>query len=339
MPLQTASPSITLVHSTDWHLQPGNPPSRLGSYSRDILDKVKRIGGIARDYGADLLTCGGDVFNKKEPKFTTHRLVAETIGVLGSLGLPVYCVVGNHDIEFDKEDTLPRQPLGVLFESGAMIRQVSQVITKEDFSIRLKGIPFAEEPELSSLVLTKEEEAMADKHVLSLHVYATPSGGFLHAQKMHSYADLAALGYDVVLLGHYHADQGVQRVKGPRGVCTIVNIGSLSRGDYGDENLDRVPKCCVVSLSASGVTTEEVAVGAKPASEVFDLVKKAEVAEHSAKAAEFVAELRRATLEEEQKPVGTVEEELVGLELTDVKVLKKVQGFIASANEILQGAK
>lgn len=331
---------FVFVHSTDWHLQPVNPPSRLGSYAQDIIDKIKRVGEIAKEYEADFTTCGGDVWNKKDPKGTTHEVLHDAAGAVMASGLPCYCVPGNHDLRFDRDDTLPEQPLGVFFKTGVMVRQVAQVLRKDKISVRLRGIPFAESPDFGALMLTAEEEAMADCHVLSLHIYASPSGGSLHGTKVHSYATLAKLGYDVVLLGHYHADQGVTVLPGPRGDCTIVNIGSLSRGDYGDENLDRVPKCCVVTISKDGVETEEVPVGAKPASEVFDLRKKVELKEHEQETEAFVTELSRVTLaKEDEGEQVALEEEVADLGLSDAAVIASVKEYIDKAVEMLQQGK
>ena len=328
------------IHYTDVHLQATNPPSRLGDYSQDILDKMRRIGSLASEYAVDFTTCGGDLFHRKSPRETPHWLVSETMGVLRSYPSRNFAIPGNHDVQFDRDDTLPEQPLNVLFRSGALTRQVDQVLSDgKGLSVQMHGFSFSEEPDFSSMVL--KDPGAADFHILSLHIYASPRGGKLHEMKLHSYGEIASLGYDLVLMGHYHADQGISTLPGPRGDCRIVNIGSLSRGDYGDENLNRVPKCCLISVSrdTSGSVLcdlEEIPVGARPASEVFDLEKKAEIKKHTAQTVEFVAELRKVADDTAVHSGLSTDEAIASLGVSDASVIQTIGDYMEKARVMLE---
>ena len=333
----------TLVHFTDIHLRDTNPPSRLGDYRGDILDKIRRVGQIGRDAGASAFTCGGDWFHEKIPMKTSHSMVYELMTIIKGFGAPCYTIIGNHDVRFDKTSTYPEQPLGPLVNSGIVKLQNRCLVRADDAapSVMLHGFDFAEDPDYSSISLADSLMGEADYHVLSLHVYASRSGGTLHGKaKVHSYGDLLGLGYDVILLGHYHADQGVVRMTRPDGTsCLFVNIGSLSRGDYGDENLHRIPKCCVLRFGRSGIDAEEVPVGAKAPSEVFDLQEKAEKKAQVEEAEAFVEKLRSvevATGGEASKDPRVL---LQSMPIDDDLVLRKTKEFLDAADELLKKSK
>lgn len=335
MPINITS----LLHFTDIHLLDHNPPSRLGSYRQDILNKLRRIGELGIELGVTAYTCGGDWFHEKPPTKTSHSIVYELMTILKSFGAKCYTILGNHDIRFDRTSTYPEQPIGPLLNSGSLILQHDRVIKGPGSapSVRLTGFDFAEQPDLAAISLTPEQKEKADYHVLSLHIYASERGGSLYGKtRVFAYKELLPLGYDVILLGHYHADQGVTTLtREDGGTCVFVNIGSLSRGDYGDENLLRVPKCCLVQFTKEGVCTEEIPVGAKPASEVFDLREKAEIKEKEKQASEFVEKLKSSEVMSSngEDPV----EALSNLNIDDALVVERTRSFLLRATQELKG--
>lgn len=71
--------------------------------------------------------------------------------------------------------------------------------------------------------------------------------------------------------GHWHRDQGIEIVGGKY----FVNQGSVSRGALVRENLERTPKVALLEIDDSGISVTELPLCVAPASEVFDLEKKA----------------------------------------------------------------
>jgi DNA repair exonuclease SbcCD nuclease subunit len=302
------------------------------------MDKLRRIADIGAEAGVDAYTCGGDWFQEKVPAKTSHSMVNELMSVIKSFSRPCFSVVGNHDLQYDRTSTMVDQPLGPLVNSGHLVLQCGQVIKGDGGpAVMLHGFDFAEEPDYDSIALSGALKDKARYHVLSLHVYASPSGGSLHGKtRVHSYRDLLSLGYDVVLLGHYHADQGCTVLtREDMSTCTFVNIGSLSRGDYGDENIHRIPKCCIVEFSEQGVFTREIPVGAKPAAEVFDLEEKAATKEKEQEAAAFVENLKNAEVVAKRDD-ETPEQLLDRVPIDDVAVLAKTKEFLQRAAEVLK---
>lgn len=301
---------IKFMYYTDVHLQETNPPTRVGNYLEDVLGKMQQVMDIGRNEGVDFTMCGGDLFNPKKPSSTKHSLVTKVTKVILSSGVPGYCVPGNHDLQCDDMSSLPDQPLGVLF-SGGVLTQVKNglIFEKGPFRVHLDSFDFEEEPDLEELGNSREN-VKADLHLLGAHIYSSPKGGDLFGTKVFSYAELSYTGHDMYLMGHYHPDNGVEDCNYVKDRQTFVNIGSMSRGDHGDENISRKPKCALITLVKDGdqVTweVEQIILKAKPSEEVFDLVSKEKMARQKEETAGFVAEIEKAASSTES---GASEEE------------------------------
>jgi len=331
--------TIKFIHYTDVHVQENNPQSRKGSYLDDILAKLHKIGAYAKKYEADFTVCGGDLFNIKRPDHNTHRMVYRVIGALNSMGENNFIVPGNHDIRFDREATLSEQPLGVLIESGVLRLLRDETWRKAGLSVNYRAYPFEEEPDFSTMVLDKKE---CDVNILGLHIYATPKGGDMFGTKLHSYEEVSNTGHDIYTFGHYHKDQGVQELEHRGFKQTFVNVGSVSRGDYGDENVNRVPKCCLVTISKDddgNITQEfkELELEAKPAEDVFDLDKKERKVKQEEEASKFAAELEKAAKEKDGGD-ASIDGELQSLDINEA-VKTRTKEYLARAHELSKGSK
>ena len=320
-----------IMHYNDVHLQDNNPPSRLGSYKADILAKLAYIFKVSKEHKVDCTVCGGDLFNPKKPGSITHALVREVAEVLVGTGVTNFIVPGNHDMQYDSMDTLDEQPLGVLMETGVLRQMDTQVLSKGDLSVKFWSHAFDETPDLGAMKLTSREDV--DVHVLGIHVYASSKGGKLHTTKVYSYAEIGSTDHDLYLFGHYHADNGVVRNKDGQ---VFVNVGSVSRGDYGDENLNRQPNCCLITITKDNnkitVETLVIPIECKASTEVFDLEKKEKLAKQKVDTEAFVQELQLAS--EQTEGTLPIAEELKEL-ATDKEIYDMAMEYLQKGEESL----
>lgn len=330
---------IIFVHYTDVHLQEHNPPSRLGDYRADVFDKLQQIMDIAREVKADFTTCGGDLFNPKKPEAIKHGTITALTTLYRSLDIPHYIVPGNHDLMKDRMDSLVEQPLGVLLSSGTLKQMTNQVVKKQDLSLQLNAYDFDEEPDLSERACPSPSEV--DVQVLGIHLYASPKGGTIYGgAKIFSYAELGSTGHNIYLLGHYHADNGVVDQYEDEKQQTFVNIGSLTRGDYGDENLKRNPKCCIVRIKKDKKTKkvswscEERLLKVRPLEETFNLEKKERLAKQKEETKELVQKMQEA-VQTDVKSDGDVAKHLKELVPDDIEVYNSVLEYITRGHEEL----
>ena len=140
---------VNLVYSSDWHFSDTPPGRRKDDYRNALLNKIAFIRDIVEKLnGAGL--CGGDVFHHKVPRHAGNsiRLIIDLMGALRRF--PQGCVygsVGNHDLSWDRMDSLPRQPLGLLIAVGAYhdLNREPVVFTNADESVNVsvETFPFA----------------------------------------------------------------------------------------------------------------------------------------------------------------------------------------------------
>ena len=89
---------IRFVHTADWHL--GKPFGRVDDVQKcsllqqERIAVIRRIGEIARVQRAEFVLVAGDLFDSPN---ATKATVAAACAAIGSIGVPVYAIPGNHD--------------------------------------------------------------------------------------------------------------------------------------------------------------------------------------------------------------------------------------------------
>lgn len=86
------------IHTADW--QVGKPfarvedPDKRALLRRERIEVLKRIGRVAVDRKAEFILVAGDLFDSTTPDKST---VSAACSAIGSIGLPVFAIPGNHD--------------------------------------------------------------------------------------------------------------------------------------------------------------------------------------------------------------------------------------------------
>src|SRR3990170_8030042 len=94
---------MKILHTADLHLgvesygRP-DPETGLNSRFRDFLTAFDRAVDTAIDAEADLFLFCGDAYKSREPTQTHQREFARRIARLAARGIPVFLLVGNHDL-------------------------------------------------------------------------------------------------------------------------------------------------------------------------------------------------------------------------------------------------
>jgi DNA repair exonuclease SbcCD nuclease subunit len=89
---------LRFLHTADWQL--GKPyarvsdPDKRALLRQERLAAIGRLGGVARQHGAAFVLVAGDLFDSHQP---TRSDVSAACSAIGSLGLPVLVIPGNHD--------------------------------------------------------------------------------------------------------------------------------------------------------------------------------------------------------------------------------------------------
>jgi DNA repair exonuclease SbcCD nuclease subunit len=327
---------IKFITFTDVHISDINPQERRGSYRDDILHKLKQIKAVGKKLNVDFFICAGDLFNLKAPMRNSHELTSMLIELFKSFPAPVYMTEGNHDLRNDSYDEFDKQPLNVIYKSGAMIQLRSKEVwdKNKEFSIKLRSFPFQENPILSDLPKSSDN----DFSVCVLHLYSTKDGGDLFGQQLFSYPEIAELNDDIFVLGHYHIDQGVEKLNTYGKDQQFINVGAISRGSLSEDNINRIPKFSLVTVTPDKkAKIQVVKLKVRPAEEAFYLERKKKQKEKIERATEFVEKLK-TELEDKEATPDNIDDNIKDLKIGD-NIIKRVKHYMEEADLLLKGSK
>jgi DNA repair exonuclease SbcCD nuclease subunit len=310
---------VAFIFRTDVHLMDKSPASWKGDYPAEIWSDLEQIGELARVHEVTAVLDGGDYFHLKPSTKNPHHLNERTATTHNKYPCRTYGVEGNHDMSHNNLDSIVKQPLGVLFASGVFNQLREEVFRDGTLCVRVVGVPY--NPNLTLADLRGIQKKEGDTHLIAVvHALATKkqtaSAEDFFNEPVFDYPSLTSRkGPDCWLFGHWHKDQGIEVIDGK----TFVNLGSVSRGSLVRENLERTPKVALIEISGEeGLKVTPIELNVLPASEVFDLEKK-------------------ATQEKERKDIesfiATLSSDLLGSVCTKDNVVKVIQG-LSFADEV-----
>lgn len=260
---------MKIIHFADLHLGVENygrvdPSTGLSTRLLDFLKVFDQMVDFALENRVDLVLFCGDAYKNREPSQTQQRELAKRIARLATNGIPVFLLVGNHDLHnafnrataVDIFDTLSirnvyvsnRPDVYCIPTAGGTIQIASlpwlrrgALLSKEE----TQNLNFEEINQKAQQVLTGIINAHAAKldpklpSILAAHVWVT--GATLGSEKQMTIGqehvllpgNVANPAFDYVALGHIHKHQ-VLSSRPP-----VVYSGSLERVDFGEEGDDK----------------------------------------------------------------------------------------------------
>ncbi len=260
--------SFVLIN--DIHLSDRPPVSCTDSYLDDLFDLLEQAARIAQSMDAPIVLAG-DVFHHKTPSRNSHGTVMRLIDWARQALVPVYAVVGNHDISHDRVQSIHEtQPLGVVMASGAIELLDGWA---EDGS-PIYGVPWQMTFDRANVFDALESwrcEGVDEHKLVVTHAPLYPPGKELKFEYFPAELWAEAMGNrGTVHYGHVHEPHGVYEVNG----VTFSNCGALSRGSLTEHNLSRTPSVAIWDSQTGEITHHDLK--AKPAEEVFRLAEARE---------------------------------------------------------------
>jgi exonuclease SbcD len=256
---------LQVLHFADLHLGVEtygrlDPATGLSSRLLDFLNVLDQVVDYAIENKIDLVLFCGDAYRTREPTQTHQREFAKRINRLSTSGIPIFLLVGNHDLPnaigrattteiFDtlaiKNVYVSNRPdiyriptasgivqvasLPWLRRSALLTREESKNLTLDQLSQRL-------EQALSSVIATHVSKLDPElPAVLAAHVWVSGAQvgsersmviGQEHALLL---SDIAQPAFDYIALGHIHKHQVLNNNP------PVVYPGSLERLDFGEE--------------------------------------------------------------------------------------------------------
>jgi exonuclease SbcD len=273
---------VKVLHFADLHLgmeSYGHIDATTGLSTRlnDILSTFDKVIDYALNNDIDLVLFCGDAYKSREPSQTQQREFARRINRLSNNGIPIFLLIGNHDLPnaigratsteiFDtlaiknvyvssKPDIyrIPTKHGIIQIVSLPWLRR-SALMSKED----TKNLNFEQLNERMQQSLTNIINTLATKldtslpAILAAHIWVV--GATLGTEKMMTIgqehtlllSNVANPAYDYIALGHIHKQQVLQANP------PIVYSGSLERLDFGDEDDEK--GFYVIDIDSDGKT-------------------------------------------------------------------------------------
>jgi len=252
----------TILCVGDIHAMDRAPSGCVEPYLDDLIDMLGHAARIAEELGADATVWAGDVFHYKAPGKTSHATVMRLIEVARKFK-NLYILVGNHDISNDRLESVDeKQPLGVLFASGA-----AKMLDGKVDGLPLYGIPWQQDwDEEGTLERVFAAAKSSSPQLTVTHASIYPPAQVenvpftvLDANKI---AD--ALGSGHVYYGHIHEYHGIYDV----GAVEFANMGAISRGSLHEYNVERG---IYVAMWSEATGFGEIPLPHKPAAEVLKI--------------------------------------------------------------------
>lgn len=273
----------------DAHFADVAPESRLDEdYSGSILAKLDQIVKVVKKLNAKAIINAGDLFHIKTASRNSHAMMQRLMKQLREV--PVLSIAGNHDIAMDRLDTLSRQPLGDLIESGVTEHIHLSPRIYEDNGSRVKVVGVSYAPNLSEYADAEElKRGDCDRVILALHCSASPKGGDFFGEAVFSYSQLKDMfpEVDVFVLGHLHFYTGIHKVKDAH----FINIGALTRCSLHLDNLQRKVQAGLIKIAKDGVVCKGLELRVHPAESVLSVERHEAAKEERKQIDQFIQSL------------------------------------------------
>ncbi len=260
---------MKILHFADLHLGVEtyghiNPQTGLSTRLEDSLKALDDLIDYALQNKVDLVLFCGDAYKSREPGQTQQREFARRIKRLSGGGIPIFLLVGNHDLPNAMSgattpeifDTLAidnvyvsnkPQILRIATASGPIqvaslpwVRRSSMLAKEESKGLSLEQINQKLEQALTNVITNHAQQlAPALPAILAAHVWV--SGASLGSEKSMTIGqehvllpgNVANPAFDYIALGHIHRHQ--ELLQNP----PLIYAGSLTRLDFGDEHDDK----------------------------------------------------------------------------------------------------
>lgn len=288
---------MKVVLVNDIHLSDRAPSSCTDTYLDDLFALLEQTVAKCVLHGA-VCVWAGDVFHYKTPSRTSHTTMTRLIALARRYPHGLWIVPGNHDLANDRISSLPHQPLGVLFASGAAT-QLDGPCTRTGPPVAVYGIPWQmrwNDDSVAAIGAQFREHmrgyTLPYPPLVVTHAPFYPPGRELPYENYPTEAFAAALGQPVVVhYGHVHEPHGVYLAGG----SVFSNCGALSRGSLHEHNLTRPVQVAVWDPDAGRIWHEDL--DARPADEVFRLEQAAAVKQVEARLNVFLEQIGSTRIE------------------------------------------
>lgn len=245
---------MKLLFFTDTHIRSNNPRNRIDNYYEAAMNKLKEIRDYANENDIDYVIHGGDLFDRPD---SAIRSTSEVGLILKSFQMPIYIVVGNHDLFGYNLDTLDRTTFGLLtaFKLLNKIPEDGVLLEKDGVSVLLLGTNFSSDLDVnkSKYIIKKSELNKKSDYIINVAHGFLIDKPFIQSVPHTLIGEISETDADITLGGHYHSGFNTMKIDGKY----FSNPGSMMRITSSLSELSRRPKFLEIIIDEKGIEIEE----------------------------------------------------------------------------------
>lgn len=280
----------------DTHLRGTSPQGRKDDFFATCRAKLEEVVGLTEQLGVDALLHLGDFFDRPD---LAPGVVREFMLILRRCRVPVYGIVGNHDVYGHNPDSLPRTLLGLVETLGALrlLRrgEVELLGGQGELKVQLTGAPFHHDIDScdgADYVVAKDPRADVAIHMAHGMLVEKPPAPGMEYTLIERVAPRTEA--DLTLVGHYHLGYSRLPVEAAPGRL-FANPGAMVRLEASLGEVARHPQVVLVEVEAGGLNLRGIPLrSAPPGDEVLDRSLIEAAAYRDAQLADFIQRVRGA---------------------------------------------
>ena len=264
---------VKILFVGDLHLSYRPPKSRIDDYFQSSLNKLDQI--FEHADGCSYVIFLGDIFHLTGRDDNQVHFVNTLIRKFSSCRVPLYSIVGNHDIAKGSIDTLPDMPLFTLFRSGAVTRLESLDFMDVKYPYTIYGYDF-----------NKSTHDVTSNSLYSTSIGTRYIGCFHHflhgvdsvnnelyrsaGSEFVSSTEISKLPYHLCVLGHDHREYFYERDSEVTGKIRFVSPGSMMRITSHNHEINKTPCIYRFTFDNGSISHEKISLDVKSPELVYD---------------------------------------------------------------------
>lgn len=217
---------MRFCHITDLHLADKSFGNHKSFVQEELWDQLEEVAFICTQEQRDLIITG-DLFEHPRPSHVSHELVSRLVSYFRDLqdyGINTYLIAGNHDLAPDCLNSLNKQPIGVIANSGNVEFYMLPNVSQEGIQITPIHYSSAAESDPEVFKTFKRQPGVKFNIVLA-HAMLVPDKMDTLPYPHMTHSQVADNSIDLVLYGHHHDYHGIHNI----GNTTFANLGSFCR--------------------------------------------------------------------------------------------------------------
>ena len=235
----------------DVHLKAQNPACRKDNYAEAVLRKLSWVKDYCYERRIHDVVFLGDFFDAPTVAWSLFTQVMQILQGMKDLNIRCHAIVGNHDIRYDRLDTLNETSLGVLFLAGLLSRLSEHPILMSGDGSKIVGFDYTQK-------ITPCDGEHGDEATVICVAHEYFQCDF--SDETLQSEDLYEAKYPVYVFGHDHSPYLPMK----KDAWTLYRPGSLSRNSSEAHNRMRIPRVLVYDNENSSWNFVDVSVAKSP---------------------------------------------------------------------------